>query len=174
MDDEQTIVTIPTELTRRDTWWIFGIAAAFTMYPLWAILNQKAPIWLCLGIIGLTLVWVVTNAPMAEVRGIGPITVFIRNKLGERDVHEWLLAFLHYVRLVHVPRWRAACVAFWNSLQRRASSLRHWASASIRCWPWPIASWASAIHSSWSGRRARWTMAISGRGRRDSSDTGTS
>jgi hypothetical protein len=154
-EDESTIVTIPTELTRRDIWWIVGIGGGIIMYSLYLMVYQGQPPALCLSAVVLTIIWMLSKRPMTEVQGFGAFAVLMRNRLGERDIHEWVLAFLHYVNLVHVPVWRAHCVAFWRLCRQRIASWQAPPSVRMRWSLSRVSSWGYRIRSSLSHKPAK-------------------
>lgn len=109
MDDERLTLTIPTELEHTDAFIVWSVGAG-AILVFWSLAQRDVPLALLLPAAVITAVWMLTSRSATDVRGIGIVAVFARNKLGERDVHEWFLAFLHYVKLVHVPVWRAYAI----------------------------------------------------------------
>jgi MFS superfamily sulfate permease-like transporter len=121
-DNRPVVITIPTELDRSDAFIVLSVAAAVFLGCWWA-LQTGFPVALVAIVARVAGAWMLTSRSATEVRFIGSIAVFLRNKLGERDAHEWVLAFAHYVRLVHVPRWQQNIVRYWKSIRQRLSTL---------------------------------------------------
>lgn len=153
-DERPTLVTIPTEMERGDSFVVFTVGIASLLAFWWAVQQGVPLLWLAGPSVALS-VWMLTHRATTDVRFVGGIAVMVRNRLGERDVHEWFLALGHYINLVYVPIWRAHCVAFWRSCRRRIASWRARLSARMRWLASRVCSWASAIPFSSSRRPAK-------------------
>lgn len=154
MDDERTTIVIPTELDRSDAAVVLCIASSVLLGCLWALLQGHHPT-VPLVLVVMTLLWTLTSRPATEVRFVGFFASALRNKIGERDIHEWLFAYQHYIRLVYVPIWRSTCVRFYKSIHQHLSNLHHWLSARMRWLRLPIGSWGYRIASRLLARRAK-------------------
>lgn len=105
MEDDRTLITIPTELEHGDAFVVLAGGAAVLLVCWWLAQRGVPPVAIAFPVL-IASAWMFTSRSATDVRFVGVIAVFTRNKLGERDVHEWILAAAHYVYLVHGPTWR--------------------------------------------------------------------
>jgi hypothetical protein len=119
-EEEPLTITIPTELERGDAFVVMSVGAGLVLVCWWLIQRIPTPAVL-IPFVVIVLVWMVTNRSATEVRGVGLVAVLVRNKLGERDVHEWVLAAAHYWHLKEWPAWhrRLYWLGLWTISKHR-------------------------------------------------------
>lgn len=157
--DGRDIIEIPTELERSSEFAEYTVAAVVLLGTLWAISNgHLLPFNPWFGIPPVLVIaglWVLTGEAATNWQGVGKIATVLRNRIGLRRAHEWVQAFAHYVHLVHVPVWRAACVAFWRSARARITRWLRRSRDTINSGRLAVCSWASATRYRLSRRLAR-------------------
>jgi len=104
-EDRPHLIIVPTELERQDAFYDAAVLG-FTVLAVWQLALYGLLLW-SLPALVLVLVWMLTGEPAADVPFVGAIASGLRSKIGLRRAHEWLLAWMHYVNLVHAPVWRA-------------------------------------------------------------------
>jgi hypothetical protein len=119
MDERPELLTIPTELERQDAFVDLFILATYILLSWYGMQEMHLP-WqpFLVGVIPLAL-WALTGEPAADVGYVGSIAAGLRNRLGSRRAHEWLLAYGHYFLLAVLPVWRGSCVATLRSTRNR-------------------------------------------------------
>lgn len=131
-DERPALYTIPTELERADAYMYvagplaLGIAgwyfARLGIHLAWLIPPGLA-----------VMLWMLSAEPVTDLDGIGTVATWLRSKLGLRQVHEWVLAFLHFWRLAVWPVWRSQCEASFLSTRLRTTRWLRRLSKATRC-----------------------------------------
>ena len=157
--DERDIIEIPTELERSSEFLEYTVAAVALLSTLWAINNAAilpfSPWYVIPPMLLVAGMWVLTGEAATNWQGVGSIATGLRNRIGLRRAHEWIQAFAHYVYLVHVPVWRAACVAFYQSSRARTTRWLQRSRDGINSARSATSSLAWGIRSTLSRRLAR-------------------
>jgi len=157
--DERDIIEIPTELERSSEFLEYTVAAVAILSTLWMLNNGHVlpfnPWYVIPPILLVAGTWVLTGEAATNWQGVGSVATGLRNRIGLRRAHEWIQAFAHYVHLVHVPVWRAWCVAFWQSSRQRITRMLRASRDGINSARSATSSWASGIRCNLSRRLAR-------------------
>jgi hypothetical protein len=157
--DERDIIEIPTELERSSEFLEYTVAAVAILSTLWMLNNGHVlpfnPWYIIPPVLLVAGTWVLTGEAATNWQGVGSVATGLRNRIGLRRADEWIQAFAHYVHLVHVPVWRAACVACWQSSRRRTMRMLRASRDGINSARSVTSSWASGIRCNLSRRLAR-------------------
>lgn len=132
-DERSAVITVPTELDRHSPFYDLAALGMTVVVVRW--LSQFDLQWYAMPLVLIVAAWTLSGEPATDVPFIGMIASGIRNKLGLRRAHEWVLAYVHYISVAVVPRSRER----WQNSQLRSriatstisQRLRH-ASGAIR------------------------------------------
>lgn len=106
------IIVIPTEMSRSDGLEDIMALLGGSLLALWLILYRGAPILILAPIlVGLAL-YVLSGEPACEIKFVGGFAATMRSAFGQRRIHQWALAWLHYFRVKTWPDWRRW---FWHT-----------------------------------------------------------
>ena len=163
--EDPVIHVVPTELERKR---LFPELVSF-LVGLWLTYEmiQRDLGWWALPfdiVIGL---WVLSGEAAADDNYVGALAAGLRSKLGQRRLHEWLVAAAHFWRVAILPVWRRACEALWRSIQRATIALLRRANAAMRCSLLRVSLWVSIIRFSLSAGLAKSRRGLIGLARRD-------
>jgi hypothetical protein len=103
-DERSAVITVPTELDRHSPFYDLAALGMTVVIVRW--LSQFGLQWYALPLVLVVAAWTLSGEPATDVPFIGMIASGIRNKLGLRRAHEWVLAYVHYVNVAVVPRSR--------------------------------------------------------------------
>jgi hypothetical protein len=144
VDERSPVITVPTELDRRTPFWDF-VALALSIATIWYLIQNGYSWWWAVPIVLCVGSWSLTGEPACDVSGVGAIASGLRSKLGMRRIHEWLMAYGHYVHVVIWPRSREQ----WQNSRLRSAMAR----TLTRCPRLPHVSgarWSSRLPHFWS------------------------
>ena len=115
MDNRPPVITVPTELDRRNAFYDLSALALVVItvkyLSLYDLHWYAAPLVLLVGI------WALSGEPAEDVAFVGVIATGVRSKLGLRRAHEWLFAWWHYFSVATLPRWRTR----WQNSRLRSA-----------------------------------------------------
>jgi len=145
VDDKPVVITTPTLLRRVDPFWHVFAAAVAAVVSKGLVDNYGVP-WpvLILPLLAIAL-WSLTSEEATDMRYIGWLASLLRSRLGQRRIHEWVLALAHYWRVAAGPRLKERCSAHWQLSRRRTTAWLRVASAWTRCRLLLAYSWAFRI-----------------------------
>jgi hypothetical protein len=108
-DERPALVSIPTELERQDARRDIGILLFSVIFGWTAVDTYGVPLVVVLVLLSPVALYCLTGEPAADVGFVGDIAAGLRNRLGQRRAHEWLLAAAYYYRVAVYPVWRRNC-----------------------------------------------------------------
>jgi hypothetical protein len=117
MDPRAEVITVPTELEHQHPFYdLAGLALAVVAIK-W-LSNFDLQWWVGVPIVLAIGTWTLSGEPATDVPFIGAIASGVRSRLGLRRIHEWLLAYAHYVRVRTLPDGKDWVTRAWTRLGR--------------------------------------------------------